>query len=165
MCPKAPICSSGVVCTGDVGVRDRRGVGERRQDRAIARSQNGAELGAHAHPERVPWRSASHGEDVAMEEFVLDRLLALDQSTLDGFAAAELRGRSAKTVNNRLAILSTLIKYVTGDKPRLRFKIAGMTGELASVPWPDVERLLAVADVRERAIVLLAAEGGRAPRR
>jgi len=84
----------------------------------------------------------------------------LDQSTVDGFVVAELRGRSAKTVNNRLAILSTLIKYVTGDKPRLRFKIAGMAGELASVPWPDVERLLAVADVRERAIVLLAAEAG-----
>jgi len=30
----------------------------------------------------------------------------LDQPTVDGFVAAELDGRSAKTVNNRLAVLS-----------------------------------------------------------
>ena len=65
-----------------------------------------------------------------------------------------------KTVNNRLAVLSTLIKYVTGDKPRLRFKIAGMTGEMSAVPMDDVERMLAVAGPRDRAVVLLAAEAG-----
>jgi integrase len=84
----------------------------------------------------------------------------LDQSKVDGFVVVELRGRSAKTVNNRLAILSTLIKYVTGNKSKLRFKIAGMAGELASVPWPDVERILVVADLWGRAVVLLAAEAG-----
>src|SRR5882724_2841832 len=31
----------------------------------------------------------------------------LDQPTVDGFVAAELDGRSAKTVNNRLAVLSS----------------------------------------------------------
>lgn len=84
----------------------------------------------------------------------------LDQPTLDGFVAAELKGRSVKTVNNRLAVLSTLIKYVTGDKPRLRFKIAGMTGEMSAVAMEDVEKILAIADPRDRAVVLLAAEAG-----
>jgi integrase len=84
----------------------------------------------------------------------------LDQSKVDGFVVVELRGRSAKTVNNRLAVLSTLIKYVTGNKSKLRFKIAGMAGDLASVPWPDVERILVVADLWGRAVVLLAAEAG-----
>jgi integrase len=84
----------------------------------------------------------------------------LDQPTVDGFVAAELKGRSVKTVNNRLAVLSTLIKYVTGDKPRLRFKIAGMTGEMSAVAMEDVEKILAVAGSRDRAAVLLAAEAG-----
>jgi integrase len=84
----------------------------------------------------------------------------LDQPTVDGFVAAELKGRSVKTVNNRLAVLSTLIKYVTGDKPRLRFKIAGMTGEMSAVPMEDVEKILAIAGLWDRAVVLLAAEAG-----
>ncbi len=84
----------------------------------------------------------------------------LDQPTVDGFVAAELQGRTVKTVNNRLAVLSTLIKYVTGDKPRLRFKIAGMAGEMSAVAMEDVEKILAVAGPRDRAAVLLAAEAG-----
>jgi integrase len=84
----------------------------------------------------------------------------LDQPTVDGFVAAELRGRCAKTVNNRLAVLSSLIRYVTGERSKLRFKIGGMAGELASVPMADVEKILAVAGDRDRAAVLLAAEAG-----
>ena len=57
-------------------------------------------------------------------------------------------------------MLSTLIKYVTGDKPRLRFKIAGMAGEMSAVPMEDVETTLAIAGLWDRAVVLLAAEAG-----
>jgi len=67
------------------------------------------------------------------------RLDEIRQSDVDAFARIELRRCARKTVNNRLAVLSTLIKYVTGNKSKLRFKIAGMAGDLASVPWPDVE--------------------------
>jgi hypothetical protein len=49
---------------------------------------------------------------------------------------------------------------VTGERSKLRFKIGGMAGELASVPAADVEKLLAVAGDRDRAAVLLAAEAG-----
>jgi integrase len=84
----------------------------------------------------------------------------LDQPTVDGFVAAELVGRSVKSVNNRLAVLSSLIRYVTGERSKLRFKIEGMAGELNAVPWGDVERLLAVANARARMSVLLAAEAG-----
>jgi integrase len=84
----------------------------------------------------------------------------LDQPTIDGFVAAELRGRCAKTVNNWLAVLSSLIRYATGERSKLRFKIGGMAGELALVPTADVEKILAVAGDPDRAAVVLAAEAG-----
>ena len=87
---------------------------------------------------------------------------ALKQTDVDTYSSAELRrGIAVKTVNNRLAVLSTLVKYVTGEKTKLRFTLDGMTGELTAVASEDVERLLAVADDhRYRAVVLLAAEAG-----
>jgi integrase len=86
----------------------------------------------------------------------------LRQSDVDAFTRAELaRGMAIKTVNNRLAVLSTLIKYVTGERSRLRFKLAGMAAEIQAVDPEDVDRLLAAADDdRLIAIVLLAAEAG-----
>ena len=85
----------------------------------------------------------------------------LKQADVDRFAAGELKGRSIKTVNNRLAVLSTLIKYVTGEKSKLRFKLDGMAGELSAVAVADVEKLLAAAtDDRYRVVVLLASEAG-----
>ena len=85
---------------------------------------------------------------------------ALKQTDVDRFAAGELQGRTVKTVNNRLAVLSTLIKYVTGERSKLRFKLAGMTGELSSVAPCDVDKLVAAADARYRVVVLLASEAG-----
>lgn len=84
----------------------------------------------------------------------------LDQPTIDGFSATEIKGRSTKSVNNRLAMLSTMIKYVTGERSKLRFQIDGMVGEISAVPSEHVELILGIAEHRERAAVLLAAEAG-----
>jgi integrase len=84
------------------------------------------------------------------------------QTDVDAFATKELaRKCSVKTVNNRLAVLSSLIRYSTGEKPRLRLHLDGMLGELAALPMPDVEKLIdAATDARFRVVVLLAAEAG-----
>ena len=86
----------------------------------------------------------------------------LKQLDIDAFAKSELdRGLTIKTVNEYLAVLSTLIRYVQGEKPKhLRFKLDGMMGEITAVASADVEKLLERADDVERAIVLLAAEAG-----
>jgi len=86
----------------------------------------------------------------------------LKQTDIDTYAARELaRGMKIKTVNNQLAVLSTLIRYTTGEKSRLRFKLDGPTAEIHAVDLADVEKLLAAAlcDL-ERVVVLLAAEAG-----
>jgi integrase len=86
----------------------------------------------------------------------------LKQTDVDAFARAELeRGVAVKTINNRLAVLSSLIKYVTGQKSRLRFKLAGKGAEVHAVDPSDVERLLAACtDDRHRTVILLASEAG-----
>jgi len=86
----------------------------------------------------------------------------LTQTDIDTFASNELeRGLAIKTMNNRLAVLSTLIKYVTGERSKLRFKLDGMTGELTAVSAADIELLLgACDDARYRAVILLASEAG-----
>ena len=86
----------------------------------------------------------------------------LTQADLDRFARSELdRGMAVKTVNNRLAVLSTLIKYVKGERSRLRFKLDGMAGELQALPLAEVETLLSsTTDPRYRAVILLATEAG-----
>jgi len=74
----------------------------------------------------------------------------LTQADLDRFARSELdRGMAVKTVNNRLAVLSTLIKYVKGERSRLRFKLDGMAGELQALPLAEVETLLSSTTVSE----------------
>jgi len=86
----------------------------------------------------------------------------LRQVDVDAFAQAELaRGMAVKTVNNRLAVLSTLIKYRTGEKSKLRFKLDGMMGELTAVSPSDIALLLgACNDERYRTVILLACEAG-----
>ncbi len=86
----------------------------------------------------------------------------LKQPDVDTYAQSELdRGMAIKTVNNQLAVLSTLIKYTTGEKSKLRFKLDGMAGEISAVATEDVEQLLTAAtDQRYRLLVLLASEAG-----
>ena len=86
----------------------------------------------------------------------------LKQTDVDTYAQSELdRGMAVKTVNNQLAVLSTLIKYTTGEKSKLRFKLDGMAGELTAVATEDVEKLLGASnDERLTAVLLLASEAG-----
>jgi integrase len=96
------------------------------------------------------------------------RLDELRQEHVDTFVASEQKkGRSIKTINNRLAVLSTLLRYavrngvVAAHQPPLSFKIAGMVGEIEAVPMEDVSKLATAAtDDRIRVAVLLAAEAG-----
>lgn len=87
---------------------------------------------------------------------------SLKQSDVDTYAQKELdRGKAIKTVNNQLAVLSTLIKYTMGEKSKLRFKLDGMAGELTAVASEDVEKLLeACDDPRVTVMLLLASEAG-----
>ncbi len=96
--------------------------------------------------------------------------LGLDQvrqADVDSFVAAERkRGIAVKTINNRLAVVSSLIKYAVANgvisppKPPLKCKVRGGSPEVASVPADQVEKLLAAPDDRERVVVLLASEAG-----
>ncbi len=86
----------------------------------------------------------------------------LKQTDVDTYAQSELdRGMAVKTVNNQLAVLSTLIKYTTSEESKLRFKLDGMAAEIAAVATEDVEKVLdACHDQRYTTLILLAAEAG-----
>lgn len=95
------------------------------------------------------------------------RLDEIRQSHVQQFIAAQRRKVSAKTVNNRLAVLSSLLRYAAKNEiitaPSLRFKsgdeIEGR--KLSAVASTDIERLVtACTDGRYRVAILLAAEAG-----
>lgn len=96
------------------------------------------------------------------------RVDEMRQEYIDEFVGAQkARGFAPKTINNRLAVLSRLLRYAheNGVTPPpatpLRFKIAGLAPETVAVPLDDVERLLTAAtDEHDRAAVLLATEAG-----
>lgn len=118
------------------------------------------------------YKPESSGSEKRSKRRILENMLlpffgdmtieGLKQSDVDRWAASEIRrGMAIKTTNNRLAVLSSLIKYVTGAKSPLRFKLKGPKTKIVSVPRADVERLLvACKDDRYRAVILLATEGG-----
>jgi integrase len=86
----------------------------------------------------------------------------LKQSDIGAYVASELkRGVSRKTINCRLATLSSLIRFSTGEKPKLRLNTGGKPTKIQAVEPADVERLLdACKDARYRAVILLAYEAG-----
>lgn len=97
------------------------------------------------------------------------RLDAVRQEDIDRYSA-ELRkaGRKVKTINNRLAVLSSLLKYAVrnGVIPApaypLSFSKPDVKPETSAVNRTDLEQLLTTGclDQRYRVIVLLAAEVG-----
>lgn len=101
-----------------------------------------------------------------LEAFGDCRLDEILQGDIDRFAGAELARKAAvKSVNNRLAALSSLLKYAAENNvipmPNLRLKLKGTSPEIEAVPMADVDRMLkACKDARYRAAILLAAEAG-----
>lgn len=98
------------------------------------------------------------------------RLDQIRQSDVDAFVTKEIRrGIGRKTINNRLAVLSSLLKYANENqlipKPTLRLNLkrkgAAKDAPIVAVPREDVQKLVAVAkDDRYRVAVLLASEAG-----
>ena len=94
------------------------------------------------------------------------RLDEIDQSHINAFVAT-CGKLAAKTVNNKLTVLSTLLRYA-GPKGcqlipevTLSCHVKGMSAEVHAVPAADVAKLItATSDARYRAAILLAAESG-----
>lgn len=89
---------------------------------------------------------------------------AIVQSEVDAFVVELLDGRSRKTVNNVLATLSSLLGHAVKSRvipdPDLRMWIENEDTELVALSDEDVEALLAVADGRYRAAILLGCQSG-----
>ncbi len=94
------------------------------------------------------------------------RLDEIQQVDVDRFKASAMKnGIHKKTINNRLAVLSTLLKYAAANeviaKPTLKFTIKVHKRKIEAVSSEDVNRLLASCqDQRYRVAILLAAEAG-----
>lgn len=96
--------------------------------------------------------------------------MALDeirQEDIDAFTTAELKRCARKTVNNRLAVLSTLLGYAVENKViakvTLRCHVRGRKAEdapILAVEANDVQKLLGAADAAYRVAILLATEAG-----
>ena len=91
----------------------------------------------------------------------------IDQSHVQNYVARETKRVTASTINNRLAVLSTLLGYAGPDGCRLipectlRFHIDSMDAEIQAIPADDVRKLIAACtDERYRVAVLLASEAG-----
>ena len=71
---------------------------------------------------------------------------------------------SNKTINNRLSVLSTLLRYAfdlgIAPEPKLRFHIKATSADVPAVPMDDVRKLVAEATLFYQAAILLAAEAG-----
>jgi integrase len=96
--------------------------------------------------------------------------MALDeirQEHVDAFTTAELKRCARKTVNNRLAVLSTLLGYAVENKViakvTLRCHVRGRKAEdapILAVEADDVQKLLVAAVATYRGAILLATEAG-----
>jgi integrase len=95
-----------------------------------------------------------HFGDMAIEQLKAEHIGA--------YVAAELkRDVTRKTINGRLAVLSSLIRFATGEKSKLRLNTGGKPAKVHAVDPTDVEKLLnACTDDRYRAVILLASEAG-----
>lgn len=89
------------------------------------------------------------------------------QEDVDAFTTAELKRCVRKTVNNRLAVLSTMLGYAVENKViakvTLRCHVRGRKAEdapIIAVEAADVRKLVGAADLTYRVAILLAAEAG-----
>ena len=93
------------------------------------------------------------------------RLDEVDQISINRYATTRLKKVAPKTLNNQLAVFSTLLDYAHTNgiiaKHGLRMHVDATDAEVHAVPADDVKKLLAaVTDERYRVAILLAAEAG-----
>lgn len=93
------------------------------------------------------------------------RLDAIRQEDVDKLVAHLLRSKlSRKTVNNITAVLSSLLRYAVRNKVigpiDLTFNIKVQESEIVALAAADVDKLVAAADKKYRAAILLAADAG-----
>jgi integrase len=93
------------------------------------------------------------------------RLDEIDQTHVNAFIATQVV--ATKTLNNRLSVLATMLRYAgpSGCKlipeTKLRFHVKAMSPDIVAVPIAEVGKLIASAtDERYRVAVLLASEAG-----
>jgi integrase len=92
------------------------------------------------------------------------RLNEIDQSAVNAFVLSQAK-RSTKTVNNKLTVLKTLLRYAHAceliPEPTVKCNIPSMSAEIVAVPRGDVAKLIAACtDDRYRVAILLASEAG-----
>ena len=154
----------GQACCGDLRQSEASPVwARRRPDREQSRVPW---RGTAAQIERLPLAHHVDLDAAAVDDVAPRRLDALRQEDIDLLVARLLRkGLGRKTVNNVLAVLSSLVRYAVRNKViapvDLAFTIKLQEGELVAVASADVDRLVAAAgDSRYRVAILFAADAG-----
>lgn len=91
------------------------------------------------------------------------RLDEINQGHVNAFVVAQGE-LSTKTINNKLTVLSTMLRYAHAlgliAAPKVKCHIKSMSPDVVAVPAADVERLLEKADPWMTVAVLYAADAG-----
>src|SRR4029077_11661622 len=113
--------------------------------------------------ERRSKKSILNGEGGLVQFFGAYRLHEINQGHVNAYVCAH-EGKSTKTINNKLTVLSTMLRYAHAlnliPAPKVRCHIKSMSPDIVAVPAADVARLLELADLRLQVAVLLATEAG-----
>jgi integrase len=113
--------------------------------------------------ERRSKKSIINGDGGLVEFFGHLRLDEINQGHVNAYVVS-MEGLSTKTINNKLTVLSTMLRYAHDlgliPAPKLKCHIKSMSPDVVAVPAPDVSKLLDKADPWWTAAVLLASEAG-----
>lgn len=114
--------------------------------------------------ERRSKKSIINGEGGLVQFFGPLRLDEINQSHVNKYVTS-MDGLSTKTINNKLTVLSTMLRYAHAlgliPAPKVKCHIKSMSPDIVAVPAQDVARLLAACTTQWfRTAVLLATEAG-----
>lgn len=113
--------------------------------------------------ERRSKKSIINGEGGLVQHFGPLRLDEITQSHVNKYVTA-MAGLSTKTINNKLTVLSTMLRYAHAlgliPAPKVKCHIKSMSPDIVAVPAQDVCKLIEYADRCMTAAVLLATEAG-----
>ncbi len=114
--------------------------------------------------ERRSKKSIINGEGGLIEFFGPLRLDEINQGHVNNYVASMV-GLATKTINNKLTVLSTMLRYAHAlgliPVPKVKCHIKSMSPDIVAVPAQDVARLLAACTTQWfRTAVLLATEAG-----